>query len=100
MTSYQINMPETHKNKTLAQTHIWHGDKCFFVSTINRQSSATLAYGAVYSETLVWEWDDETKQRGAMVGQDEHCEDSLFAHQRMVLRLFDTGSCEEIGEEV
>ena len=87
-------MEEEYVNKTLAQTNVWHGDKGFFVSTINRQSSAALAYGRIYSETLVWEWDSETKRRGNIVGQDEHCEDSIFAHQRMVQRLFETGKCE------
>ena len=87
-------MDEDFKNKTLARTYVWHGDKGFYVSTINRQSSAALAYGRIYAETLVWEWDSVTGERGELVGQDEHCESSLFAHQRMVQRLFDTGKCE------
>lgn len=38
----------------------------YFVSTVHRQSSALLAQGDVwYYETLVWEWNSETKERGA-----------------------------------
>src|SRR5665648_522349 len=83
------------KNTTLAQTYVWHGENAFYVSTINRQSSATFGCGRLYAETMVWGWDAETKQRGGCIGQDEHCADSLFAHQRMVQRLFDTGKCED-----
>ena len=92
-------MDEDYTNKTLAQTLVWYRDKGFFVSTINRKSSAWLAYGRIYSETLVWEWDSVAKKRGDMIGQDEDCEDSLFAHQRMVQRLFDTGKCEEQDDD-
>lgn len=91
-------MQEAYLDKTLAQTHVWHGEKAFYVSTINRQSSAIFYYSRIYAETLVWEWNPETRQRGDLIGQDEHCEDSLFAHQRMVQRLFDTGKCEERSE--
>lgn len=86
-------MNEEFVNKTLAQTEVLHGDKWFFVSTINRRSSAD---GQIYAETLVWEWDRKTAKRGDMIGQDENCKDSLFAHQRMVQRLFDTGKCDEV----
>lgn len=83
-----------YKNKTLAQSYVWHNDKAFFVSTINRQCSASLAYGHVYAETLVWEWNPKTRTRGKMKGQDECAEGSIFAHQRMVKRIFNTGLCE------
>lgn len=43
---------------------------------------------------MVWEWSVEAKERGVLIGQDEHLKDSLFTHQRMVQRLFDTGKCE------
>jgi hypothetical protein len=79
------------------QTYVWHNGKCFFISTINRQSSAI---GELMSaETLAWEWDNETNKRGAWIGQDEDCEDSIATHQQMVERLFRTGKCEEIENE-
>ena len=92
-------MNEEYADKTLAQTYVWHSGEGFYVSTINRRSSAALSYGRIYSETMVWEWNRETKKRGDIIGQDEHCEDSLFAHQRMVQRLFDTGKCEESDDD-
>lgn len=84
-----------YKDKTLAQTYVWRRDNVFLVSTINRVSSAALANGATYSETLVWECDPETIDRGSIIGSDSHLTDSIYAHQRMVQRIFDTGSCEE-----
>lgn len=92
-------MNEKYVDKTLAQTYVWHGEKAFYVSTINRTSSAALAYRRIYSETMVWEWNSETKQRCDLIGQDEHCKDSLYAHQRMVQRLFNTGKCEEPDDD-
>lgn len=83
------------ENKKLAQTYVWHNNEAFFVSTINRQSSASLAYGHIYAETLVWEWDSETRKRGKIIGQDECAEDSILAHQSMVKSLFKTGLCME-----
>ena len=92
-------MEEEYVNKTLAQTNVWHGNKGFFVSTINKKTSAMLSYGRIYSETLVWEWDSIAKKRGDLIGQDTHGEDCLFAHFNMVQRLFDTGKCEEPDDE-
>ena len=85
-------------NKALIQTYVWHEGEAFFVSTINRRSSAAASHFSFYAETLVWEWFPEIRKRGELIGQDEHLEDSIFAHQRMVQRLFDTGLCEDKGE--
>ena len=81
-------------NKKLAQTYVWHNDKAFFVSTINRECSSPLAYGHIYAETMVWEWDCKTRKRGKLIGTDECSEDSILVHQGIVERIFDTGSCE------
>jgi hypothetical protein len=42
------------------QTTVWHADKAFFVSTIERDSSAAEAHGMRYEETMAWELDTET----------------------------------------
>lgn len=55
----------------------------YWVSTINRESSSM--YGGIYAETFVF---DEGKN---VVAQDEHCRGSLFAHDRMVKALRETG---------
>ena len=44
----------------------------WFVSTMYRQSSAMIEPPANwYFETIVWEWDSKTKQRGKMVSVDD-----------------------------
>ena len=78
----------------LAQTFVKHGEKCAFVSTINRESSAMLS-GGTYAETLVWEYDESTSQRGRLIGQGEASADSLFVHEKFVKRFGETGSFEE-----
>ena len=91
-------MDSGRENITLAQTYVWHNDKAFFVSTINRECSSPLAYGHIYAETLVWEWNPKTRERGKILGQDECSDGSISAHQNMVQRIFNTGSCDAKGE--
>lgn len=71
---------------TLAQDLVNHGDKQFFVSTINRARSRVGGYGGRYAETLVWEWYADREgndKRGNIVGQDESDEYSIAGHKRM-----------------
>lgn len=42
----------------------------YFISTIYRQSSAMIE-DCWYFETMAWEWDDKTKQRGSIVELDD-----------------------------
>ena len=79
-------------NTKVAQTHVWHEGACFFVSTINRESSSIL--GGTFAETLVWKWDEATRQRGDLIGQTGGSTDSIHAHQAMVKRLHETGKPE------
>lgn len=78
----------------LAKSFISTNDKHYFISTINRESSAALAYGHIYAETIAWEWNPETETRGKIVWQDEACKDSLVAHNRAV-DLIESGGLEE-----
>lgn len=73
------------------QSYLWHGDRAFFVSTIERESSAIAAPGR-YNETMAWEWDPTTKERGEIVGMDETVKGSLAAHYRVVDALYVTGT--------
>ena len=81
---------------TLAQTYVRHGDQWWFVSTINRKSSA-LAYPGRYAETLVWEIDPKTNERGHIVLQDEAAENSIRIHQKIIEQLYNEG-IKEKGE--
>ncbi len=88
-------MPHQEKemqSKALAQTYVWHEGKGFFVSTIDRESSAM--YAGVYAETMAWEWDSEERVRGELVGQDESGQGSIARHMLMVQRLYETGRAE------
>ena len=51
------------------KTYVWHEGKCFFVSTIIRDSSA-VGYPSRFAETITWEHDWKTNERGEMVDQD------------------------------
>jgi hypothetical protein len=84
-------------SEPIARTYVWHGARCWMVSTVNRESSAAAAHGARYAETMVWEWDETTRGLGRLAGMDEAGEGSIYAHQRMVQRLHDTGGCDEPG---
>lgn len=44
----------TEPTNKIAQTYVWSEGKRYFVSTINRASSAMCAPGD-YAETMVWE---------------------------------------------
>lgn len=57
---------------------------CFFISTINRESSSPFAYGATYAETYVWEYNYELSSRGELVGQYEDCAGSINGHLKAI----------------
>lgn len=72
-------------------SYVFHGDKAWNVSTINRESSAALGAGIMYWETLVWEWDADKKVRGKLVHQDEGWD----AHFAICKSLIDSGKLPE-----
>ena len=78
---------------TLIQSYVFRDGKCFFVSTIDRDSSSLL--GGRYAETMAWEIDPATKQRGELIGQGECVQGFIGEHQRACLSLYQTG---EYGE--
>lgn len=70
--------------KRLAKTYVWHDGKCWFVSTINRESSAMAIW---YAETLVW------TSAGDLIYQGEAGRDSIKTHQAIVESLARCGRC-------
>ena len=79
----------------IIKTYVWHGDKCFFVSTIERESSAML-WPRRYNETIVWSYDWKTAERGEMLHQDEDSKGSIRTHLRIVERIYKHGTpCDE-----
>lgn len=76
-------------NQTLVQTYVRHNDQFFFISTIDRDSSAM--DGGRYAETLVWNYNLETRLAEALVGQFEGTEGTIAKHQQVVVGLFEQG---------
>lgn len=77
----------------ICRTRVWRQGKIYDVSTINRESSAMLSDEHMYAETMVFEVLPNGMQ-GELLGQDEAASGSIFAHQRMVSRIYETGYCE------
>jgi len=67
-------------------SYVWHGDQCFFVSTIRRNYD-TYAGTIRGLETIVWEYDWEKREMGAMLHQAGGIED----HQKICRSLISTG---------
>lgn len=86
-----MNDERTPSNDRVIKTYVWHGEKCFFVSTIERNSSAAAAPGTRYNETIVWEFDWEKNERRLMVFQTSCAPGSIVAHQRTVEAIHDVG---------
>jgi len=57
------------RKKKIIQSYVYADNgKCFFVSTINRTYDIPAAGGEVNGEeTIAWEYDEVTKERGEMV---------------------------------
>lgn len=85
----ETEMPSSEER--VIKSYVWYGVQCFFVSTINRESSAALAYGARYSETLVWLFDWERNQRGEQIHQDSGPEHSIETHMSVCKMLHGGG---------
>lgn len=80
-------------DERVIKSYVWHDEDCFFVSTINRDSSAMGEYGQRYAETIVWHFDWEKNERLNIAGHGESCgEGSIRGHMITCDRLRQTGS--------
>jgi hypothetical protein len=77
----------------LMQSYLYREGKCFFIRTVNRESSSMM--GGTYAETMVWECDEKTNVRGAFLWQGEAGKGSLHTHLAVCFRISKTGFCEE-----
>lgn len=89
---------EDYASKTVIQFYVHHGNKGFFVSTIDRSSSAALCPGR-YNETMVWEFDFKTKERGSILHQDGAALGNLKKHFAICEQLFNNGCIKDDNEE-
>lgn len=77
-------MPERRPDHTLVQTYISHGDEWFFVSTIDRDSSAMLGPDR-FAETIVWHLPDGRRgANGEQLWMGSAYQGSIREHQRIV----------------
>lgn len=67
------------------QSYVYNDNKCYFVSTITRPSSAN---GELYNETIVWEYDYIKKERGKMLLQEEDFANSINRHIEICNNIF------------
>lgn len=77
-------------DERVIKTYVWHGRDCYFVSTIDRDSSSMM--GGRFAETIAWAYDWEAKERGELLWSDLAYEGSITAHQKMVERIHRTGN--------
>lgn len=84
-------------NDQIIKTHIWHGEQCFFVSTLERESSA-MEGPRRYNETIVWAYNWEKRERGELLHMDEDSTGSIRTHQRIVEKLFEHGEIRDESE--
>lgn len=81
---------------SVIKTYVWHKDQCFFVSTIERDSSAMVSPPIRYNETIVWQYDYNKQERGEIIYMGEDRSGSIKTHSRMCGDLFMYGYvCEE-----
>ena len=81
----------------MMKSYVWHKDKCFFVSTINRKSSAYP--GMIYSETMVFTYDCSTKERVGLFYQGKHGRNDIDLHLAVCRQLHDNGDIKEAEKE-
>jgi len=79
------------------KSYVFHGDACFFVSTIMRDSSA-VGYPSRYAETMTWEYDWKTNERGKCVDQDGSG-DALTQHMRVASDFYRYGKRKDDDDE-
>ena len=82
----------------LIKSYVWHGEECFFVSTITRDSSAMLGPRR-FSETIVWKFNWMNNEQGEQVSMHSGSPDTYFTHLQVCQFLHDTGKTEsEVNE--
>jgi hypothetical protein len=80
------------------KSYVWHDGQCFFVSTIERDSSAMMETPVSrFHETIVWEYDWDTAKRGTMVAQ-EGCGTAFDQHYRVCKDFYETGKLNDEDE--
>jgi hypothetical protein len=77
-------------DNTIIQSFVWHDGKRYFVSTIERDSSAFLC-SERYNETIVWEWTNQCDGRGKMLLQESDSLNSIEKHIDICTSIYKNG---------
>ena len=72
-------------DERVIKSYVWHGERCFFVSTI-RRTYDTIEGSMRGLETIVWEYDWDNSKRGEIVGQ--FSEGGITRHQDVSVVVF------------
>jgi hypothetical protein len=81
------------------RSYVWHGGKCYFISTNTRQSSAAAAYGATYAETIVWDCDSPAGERVKILHMESAAAHSINKHLEICRAIYNKGAEAFKGEE-
>jgi hypothetical protein len=84
------------KSIPVIKSYVWHGKKCFFVSTVERDSSCDEP--SRYNETTVWDYDYDARTRGELLFCDGAGRGSTRQHYAVCERIVKTGSPAEEDE--
>lgn len=83
----------------VAQSYIFNEDRLFFVSTVNRQSSAMITNPPWYSETFVWELDSNNPtDTGNLVHESSSCLNDITNHFNICMQFFKNGEANKEDE--
>jgi len=74
-------------------SYVYHGPLCWYVSTIERDSSAMVEPPPLrYNETIVWEWDQVARKRGELIYDNGACKGVITQHMAICRYLFERGT--------
>jgi len=86
-------------DKRQLTSYVWHKGQCYFVSTIERDSSANVPPVPRFMETIAWEYDWDARQRGSMVAT-EGSGSAVSQHFEMCQQLHRNGCYESKDDSV
>ena len=76
------------ESTNVIKSYVWYKNDCFFVSTMERDSSAsTEPPGSRFNETIVWVYDYENKERKEMISVKNDRQGSIETHNEVCLSL-------------
>ena len=76
---------------TVIQSYVWHNQKRFFVSTIERSCSAQTEVPIRYNETIAWE-SPVDHARGKIVFMDDDVAGSIDKHISICKSIYENGA--------